>query len=54
MKRYRDIRLSTDVDEMDDMFFDEEMLDFSYIPEEDEELEDEEFEEDEVLLEAEE
>ena len=40
MKRYRDIRLSTDVDEMDDIFFEEEMMDFSYVPEE-EELEEE-------------
>ena len=44
MKRYRDIKLSTDVNEMDDIFFDEEMLDFSYIPEEDE-IEEEEFDE---------
>ena len=40
MKRYHDIRLSTDVDEMDDIFFEEEMMDFSYVPEE-EELEEE-------------
>ena len=52
MKRYRDIRLSTDVDEMDDIFFEEEMLDFSYIPDEDEEFDEEDFEEDETLLEA--
>ncbi len=44
MKRYRDIKLSTDVDETDDIFFEEEMLDFSYNPEEDPEL-DEELEE---------
>ncbi len=44
MKRYRDIKLSTDVNETDDIFFDEDMLDFSYNPEEDEEL-DEELEE---------
>ena len=36
MKRYRDIRLSTDVNEMDSIYFEEEMLDFSYVPEEDE------------------
>ena len=52
MKRYRDIRLSTDVDEMDDIFFEEEMLDFSYIPDEDEEFDEEDFEEDEALLET--
>ena len=44
MKRYRDIKLSTDVDETDDIFFEEEMLDFSYNSEEDPEL-DEELEE---------
>ncbi|MCI8682105.1 MAG: DNA-directed RNA polymerase subunit beta' [Lachnospiraceae bacterium] len=44
MKRYRDIKLSTDANEMDDIFFEEEMLDFSYNPGEDEEL-DEELEE---------
>ena len=33
MKRYNSIRLSTDVGSMDDIYFDEEMLDFSYQPE---------------------
>ncbi len=45
MKRYRDIRLSTDVNDMDSIYFDEEMLDFSYVPEE-EEPEEEDFGED--------
>ncbi len=30
MKSYNSIKLSTDVDEMDEIYFDEEMLDFSY------------------------
>ena len=34
MKRYNSIKLSTDVGSMDDIYFDEEMLDFSYQPEE--------------------
>ena len=34
MKRYNSIKLSTDVSSMDDIYFDEEMLDFSYQPEE--------------------
>ncbi len=36
MKRYNSIRLSTDVNETDDIYFEEEMLDFSYKPEEEE------------------
>ena len=39
MKRYRDIRLSTDVDESEDIYFEEDMLDFSYVPEEGQEEE---------------
>ncbi|MEG0962071.1 MAG: DNA-directed RNA polymerase subunit beta' [Lachnospiraceae bacterium] len=34
MKRYRNIKLSTDVEEKTDAFFEEEMLDFGYHPEE--------------------
>ncbi len=30
MKRYRDIRLSTDVDDSEEIYFEEDMLDFSY------------------------
>ena len=51
MKRYNSIKLSTDVGSMDDIYFDEEMLDFSYQPEE----ESEDFQEaDELKLESEE
>ena len=34
MKRYRDIKLSTDVNSLDEIYFDEDMMDFSYQPEE--------------------
>ncbi len=34
MKRYRDIKLSTDVNNLDEIYFDEDMMDFSYQPEE--------------------
>ena len=34
MKRYNSIRLSTDVDETEEIYFEEEMLDFSYKQEE--------------------
>ncbi len=34
MKRYNSIKLSTDVEETDGISFEEEMLDFSYKPEE--------------------
>ena len=30
MKRYRDIKLSTDVDETEEIYFEEDMMDFSY------------------------
>ena len=33
MKRYRDIKLSTDVEETDDIYFEDDMMDFSYMPE---------------------
>ena len=33
MKRYRDIKLSTDVNNVDEIYFDEDMMDFSYQPE---------------------
>ena len=36
MKRYRDIKLSTDVNNLDEIYFDEDMMDFSYQPEEEE------------------
>ena len=53
MKRYRDIKLSTDVEETDDIYFEDDMMDFSYMPE-DEGQEDDfgegDFEEDSDLL----
>lgn len=36
MKRYRDIKLSTDMNNLDEIYFDEDMMDFSYQPEEEE------------------
>ena len=36
MKRYRDIKLSTDMVNLDEIYFDEDMMDFSYQPEEEE------------------
>ena len=30
MKRYRDIKLSTDVEETEEIYFEEDMMDFSY------------------------
>ena len=41
MKRYRDIKLSTDMVNLDEIYFDEDMMDFSYQPEEEEALEEE-------------
>ena len=37
MKRYRDIKLSTDVEETDDIFFEDELMDFDYEPQKAEE-----------------
>ena len=36
MKRYRDIKLSTDMVNLDEIYFDEDMMDFNYQPEEEE------------------
>ena len=64
MKRYRDIKLSTDINEMDEIFFDEDMMDFNYDADElqeesqeevsEEDMEDvlEEFAEEELLEEV--
>ncbi len=41
MKRYRDIKLSTDMVNLDEIYFDEDIMDFSYQPEEEEALEEE-------------